>query len=171
MLPTHRIVTLLACSLVFLTTGVRAESGPEDVLRDSFTLLAGECDFDCCYRLAGLYSRRFLGLMKDATVTSLESNDEAEAIIADVFGAKADSLDDIETLTPREVFARNTCHTTESVPIEYRYTEFEIIRTEHPTPDTVEYYIRLSGLKVSPNMTEEAFYRLVREDGAWRIDQ
>ena len=171
MFGTHRISSLLGWAIVVLAVSARAETSPENVLGKSFQLIASDCDYTCCYELAGLHSHRFLSILKDATLASIESGDADDRTLADTFGVTADSIEKIDSLTPRDVFARNICNTIETIPIEYRYTEFEIIRTEHPAPDTVEYYVRLAGLKASPNMTEEAFYRLVREDGAWRIDQ
>ncbi|MBT8445450.1 MAG: hypothetical protein KJO13_11935 [Gammaproteobacteria bacterium] len=162
---THRIVPLLACSFFVIVTNAHAEPGPEEALRESFTLLADDCDDDCCDQLAGLHSERFLRQTKDAILASLDAGDVNRATLEAEFGANAGSIDDIATLTPREAFARNTCHVIEAMPIEYRYTDFDIIRTEQPAPDKVDYYVRLSGLKASPDMTEEAFYRLMLEDG------
>ena len=171
MFSAHRMFLLLACSFVLLSASARAESSAEDILRESFTLLADDCGDDCCDKLAGLHSRRFLRQLKDAILASLKSSDPDGTAIEDEFGKGAGSIDEVAKLSPREAFARNTCHVFKSMPIEYRYTDFDIIRTEQPAPDKVEYYVRLSGLKASPNMTEEAFYRLVLEDGEWRIDQ
>ncbi|MFW2405422.1 MAG: hypothetical protein ACN4GT_11700 [Gammaproteobacteria bacterium] len=167
----HRISSLLGLAIVVLAVSARAETSPEDVLGKSFQLMASDCDYACCYELAGLHSRRFLAVLKDATLASIESGGAEDGTLADTFGLNIDSIENVDSLTPREVFARSTCNTIKTMPIEFRYTKFEIIRTERPNPETIEYYVRLSGLQASPNMTEESFYRLVQEDGAWRIDQ
>ncbi len=57
------------------------------------------------------------------------------------------------------------------IPAKYRYSKLEIINTRHISPDRIEYVVCLSGLAIAPDTKEEAFYRVVRENNQWRIDQ
>lgn len=147
------------------------EVNPEDIIEKSIGMLNDDCDFACCYEVAGVYTQRYLTVTREAIIASLEANPNVNTIIRQGFGGKATNLADVEAFAPRELFAWHLCDTIMQIPAKYRYSKLEIIDTRHISPDTIAYVVRLSGVQIAPNTKEEAFYRLVRENGQWRIDQ
>ncbi len=148
-----------------------AEPPPEDILIKSVAMLTDDCDFACCYEAAGLYSKRFLKLIRKASLASLETNPDPGSVVSRRYNGKINTLAEYERLTPRELYAGIICKDIIGIPAKYRYSKVEVLDEKHLSPDSIEYVVRLSGLKFKPSMKEEAFYRLVRENGQWRIDQ
>ena len=148
-----------------------AEPSPEDILIKSVTMLTDDCDFACCYEAAGLYSKRFLKLTRDSSLASLRTNPDPDSVVRRLHDGKINTLAEYERLTPRELYAGIICKDIIGIPAKYRYSKVEILDVKHLSSDSIEYVVRMSGLKFKPSMKEEAFHRLVRENGQWRIDQ
>jgi hypothetical protein len=134
-------------------------------------MLTDECEFACCYEVAGLYTKRFLAAVREATLASLGANPDANTILRQGFGGKATTLAEVEALAPRDLYVWITCDAIKSVPEKYCYSKIEILDVRNVSPDAIECVTRMSGVKAEPGMSEEAFSRFVREDGQWRIDQ
>jgi hypothetical protein len=109
--------------------------------------------------------------LREASLASLRTNPAPDSVVSRIHDGKINSLTECERLTPRELYARIICKDIIGIPAKYRYSKVEIIDDKHLSSDSIEYVVRMSGLKFKPSMKEEAFYRLVRENGQWRIDQ
>ncbi len=169
----YRAILLVLLALIVLTVKVSAEEAlsPEVIVHKSIEMLNDDCDFACCHEIAGLYTKRYLDMTRQAILASLKANANAESVIKQGFGGKATNLAEVAAFTPRELFAWHICDTIMQIPAKYRYSKLEIIDTRHISPDRIEYVVRLSGLAIAPDTKEEAFYRVVRENNQWRIDQ
>ena len=165
------LVLLITGLIVAVNASTEETSSPDEVIKKSINMLNDDCDFDCCYTVAGLYTQRFLKVVREATLASLKANPDVNTVIRRGFGGKANTLEDVEAFTPRELFAWHTCDTIIRMPAKYRYSQVEILDVRHISPDMIEFVVRLSGVKAVPSTKEEAFYRVVRENGQWRIDQ
>ena len=148
-----------------------AEPSPENILIKSVTMLTDDCDFACCYEAAGLYSKRFLKLTREASLASLRTNPDPDSVVRRLYDGKINTLTEYERLTPRKLYAGIICRNIIGIPAKYRYSKLEILDVKHLSSNSIDYVVRMSGLKFKPSMKEEAFYRLVRENGKWRIDQ
>ena len=148
-----------------------AEPSPEDTPIKSVTMLTDDCDFACCYEAAGLYSKRFLKLTREASLASLRTTPDPDSVVRRLYDGKINTLTEYERLTPRKLYAGIICRNIIGIPAKYRYSKLEILDFKHLSSNSIEYVVRMSGLKFKPSMKEEAFYRLVRENDQWRIDQ
>ena len=163
---------VLFASIVFAVEVSAGEAlAPEDIVHKSIEMLNDDCDFACCYEIAGLYTKRYLDITRQAILTSLSANANTESVIRQGFGGKATNLGEVEAFTPRELFAWHIRDTILAIPAQYRYSSLEILDTRHISSNRIEYVVRLSGMAFAPDTQEEAFYRVVLENGRWRIDQ
>ena len=169
----YRAIHLVLLALIVLTVKVSAEEAlsPEVIVHKSIEMLNDDCDFACCHEIAGLYTKRYLDLMRQAILTSLKANANTESVIRQGFGGRVTNLDEVTAFTPRELFAWHIYDMIMQIPAKYRYSKLEIINTRHISSDRIEYVVWLSGLAIAPDTKEEAFYRVVLENGQWRIDQ
>jgi len=163
--------TLVLMIVMWMPAVDAAEPSPEDILIKSVTMLTDDCDFACCYEAAGLYSKRFLKLLREASLASLRTNPDPDNVVSRIHDGKIIALAEYERLTPRERYAGIICKDIIGIPAKYRYSKVEILNAKHLSSDSIEYVVRMSGLKLKPSMKEEAFYRLARENDQWRIDQ
>jgi hypothetical protein len=136
-----------------------AEPSPEDILIKSVTLLTDDCDFACCYEAAGLYSKRFLKLTREASLRSLRTNPDPDSVIRRLYDGKINTLSEYERLTPRKLYAGIICKDIIGIPAKYRYSKVEILDVKHLSSDSIEYVVRMSGLKFKPSMKEEFLSR------------
>ena len=104
-------------------------------------------------------------------ITSAKAKSNLNRRIRQGFDGTVATLAEVEAFTPRELFAWHIHDAIITIPVRYRYTQIEILNARHISPDEIEYGVRLSGVKASPSMKEESFYRVVRENGQWKIDQ
>ena len=162
---------LLLMIVMWMPDADAAEPSPEDILSRSVAMLTDDCNFACCYEAAGLYSKRFLKRVREASLASLRTNPDPGSVVSRLHDGKINTLAEYERLTPRELYAGIICKDIIRIPAKYRYSKVEILNVIPRSSDSIEYVVRMSGLKFKPSMKEEAFYRLVRENGQWRIDQ
>ena len=97
MLDHHRyycsiFVLILACLFINATVSAEQVTGPEEIMYKSITMLNDDCDFACCYAVAGLYTQRFLEVVREATLASLRANPDVNTVIRRGFGGKAKTM-------------------------------------------------------------------------------
>ena len=80
-------VTLTLAWLLFSGAAFAAEEvNPEEIIGKSIGMLNDDCDFACCYAVAGLYSKRYLEVTRGAILTSLRANANADHVIRQDYG-------------------------------------------------------------------------------------
>lgn len=123
--------TLVFMIVMWLSAAAAAESSPEDILIKSVTMLTDDCDFACCYEAAGLYSKRFLKLLRETSLASLRTNPDPDSVVSHLYDGKINTLAEYERLGPPELYAGIICKDIIGIPAKYRYSKVEILKDKH----------------------------------------
>ena len=168
---------VMAMRLIFallLVTGLaaaplRAQEGEAAfaVVQRSYELLAGDCQYDCAFELAGQHTDAFLDVIRTATLASLRSADDVDQRVSEAFGGQLNSIDEVESLSARELYAWVLLP---NLGMGFAFTRVTSPEAREISVDRIILIVMKSGVRDYPQLEEEDIYRMTRVDGAWKID-